>query len=81
MAARHWQRDELLAAFALYCETPFGRLHSRNPHIAALASPLGRSPSAVAMKLCNLASLDPSQMARGIAGLANVSKADRELWG
>lgn len=73
-------REELLAAFAVYCTTPFGRFHSRNPSIVRLAADLDRSPSAVAMKLCNLASLDPSQRARGIAGLGNASRGDRELW-
>jgi len=41
---------------------------------------LGRTPSAVAMKACNFASLDPAQRARNIAALGNVSRGDRELW-
>jgi predicted restriction endonuclease len=45
-----------------------------------MASLLERTPSAVAMKLCNLASLDPVQQARGIRGLGNASQADRALW-
>lgn len=32
------------------------------------------------MKLCNFASLDPVQCARGIKGLAGVAKLDREFW-
>ena len=38
---RNWSRDELLAAFNLYCRTPFGRLHRGNPDIIALAGRLG----------------------------------------
>ena len=57
---RGWTRDELLVAFNLYCKTPFGRLHQRNPEIIRLASALGRTPSALAMKLVNFASLDPA---------------------
>lgn len=75
-----WSPDELLLAFRLYCRTPFGRLHQRNPDIVALAVRLGRTPSAVAMKACNFASLDPVQQARGISALGNVSRSDRELW-
>lgn len=75
-----WTRDELLATFRLYCRTPFGRLHQRNPEIIELAQLLGRTPSAVAMKACNFASLDPVQKARNISALGNVSRADRELW-
>ena len=77
---RPWTRDELLLAFHLYCRTPFGRLHRNNPDIHELASHLGRTPSAVAMKACNFASLDPVQQDRGISGLGNASRADRELW-
>jgi putative restriction endonuclease len=75
-----WTRDELLAAFRLYCRTPFGKLHQRNPEIIELARLVGRTPSAVAMKACNFASLDPVQKARNISALSNVSRADKELW-
>lgn len=81
MTARiNWSPDELLLAFRLYCRTPFGRLHSRNPEIVDLAKMLNRTPSAVAMKACNFASLDPTQAERKIKALANVSRADRHLW-
>lgn len=75
-----WSRDELLVAFRLYCRTPFGKLHQHNPEIIELARTLGRTPSAVGMKACNFASLDPVQRARNISALGNVSRADRELW-
>lgn len=32
------------------------------------------------MKLCNFASLDPVQRDRGIRGLANAARRDREMW-
>lgn len=75
-----WTRDELLAAFRLYCRMPFGKLHQRNPEIIELARLVDRTPSAVAMKACNFASLDPTLKARNISALPNVSRADRELW-
>ena len=75
-----WSRDELLVAFRLYCRTPFGKLHQHNPEIIELARLLGRTPSAVGMKACNFASLDPVQRARHITALGNVSRGDRELW-
>jgi len=80
MERRSWSRDELLVAFRLFCATPFGRLHRGNPDIIKLASELGRTPSAVAMKACNFAAFDPKLKARGINGLANSAKADRLLW-
>jgi putative restriction endonuclease len=80
MSSRNWSRQETLAAFAIYCRTPFGRLHSRNPDIVALANRLGRTASAVAMKCCNLASLDDAHTRRGVSGLTGVSRTDREIW-
>jgi putative restriction endonuclease len=80
MAIRNWNRDELLVVFNLYCRTPFGKLHKGNPEVIALAQRIGRTPSSVAMKLVNFASLDPVQQARRIRGLGNVSRADREIW-
>ena len=77
---RAWSPDELLVVFRLYCRTPFGRLHQRNPEIIELARLIDRTPGAVAMKACNFASLDPQQQARKITALRNVSHADRELW-
>ena len=62
---RAWRREELLLALRLYFHTPFGRLHRGNPEILRLAKDLGRTPSAVAMKASNFASLDPGLAARG----------------
>ena len=75
-----WTHDQLLVVFNLYCRTMFGRLHSKNPDVKRLASAIGRTPSAVAMKACNFASLDPVLQARGIRGLRKASNADRALW-
>jgi hypothetical protein len=75
-----WTRDQSLVAFALYCRTPFGRLHSRNPEIISLANAIGKTPSAVAMKCVNFASLDPEHRERGRVGLRNASRQDRQLW-
>lgn len=79
-ASRNWTWEETLVAFRLYCRTPFGKLHQHNPEIIALADKLGRTPSAVSMKGCNFASLDPTQYARGIKGLPNRSHFEEYIW-
>jgi hypothetical protein len=76
----NWTRDQALACFNLYCRIPFGKLHSRNPEIVAFADVIGRTPSAVAMKLVNFASFDPAHQKRNVKGLANASNLDRALW-
>lgn len=75
-----WTREQLKLAFHLYCQLPFGRLHKGNPEIIVLAAIIGRSPSALAMKLSNFASLDPSITATGRRGLKGASNLDREVW-
>ena len=82
MAAKQnlWQRKELLAAFALYCQMPFGKMHRSNPDVIRLANLIGRTPSSVAMKLVNFASLDPAITSTGRHGLGNASSADKKIW-
>lgn len=75
-----WTREHQLIALNLYRKLPFGKLHSRNPIIKDIASKMGRTPSSLAMKLTNFASLDPFLRARGIVGMSGVSKDDRHLW-
>ncbi len=41
---------------------------------------LGLTPGSVAMKLSNLASLDPALKMRGIEGLKDASNPDRDVW-
>lgn len=80
MSSNRWSRGELKLAFHLYCQLPFGRLHQRNPEIIQLAGLIGRTPSALAMKLVNFASLDPAITASGRKGLGGASKLDQEVW-
>jgi predicted restriction endonuclease len=75
-----WTREHLLIAANLYCKLPFGQLNHRNPVIIEIAEKMGRTPSSLSMKLCNFASFDPVQQARGVKGLVGASKADREVW-
>ena len=70
----------MLVEFALYCRLPFGKLHSRNPEIIKFAEGIGRTPSALAMKLTNIASLDPEITSTGRTGLKRASSKDRAMW-
>lgn len=80
MAADRWTKEQLKLAFHLYCQLPFGKLHSRNPEIIRLAKLINRTPGAVAMKLVNFASLDPAITSTGRTGLGNAGSLDREVW-
>jgi len=75
-----WTRKQLLIAFDLYCQIPFGKLHSRNTKIIKYANLIDRTPSALAMKLSNIASLDPEITSTGRKGLKGASAADKLMW-
>jgi len=75
-----WSRDDLVIACGLYFTLPFGQMHSRNPRIIEVASLIGRTPSSLAMKLVNFASMDPAHQARGIKGLSGHSRSDERVW-
>jgi len=72
-----WSRDELILAVNLYCKTPFGKIHVRNPDIIALAKSLKRTSGSVSYKLANFACIDPSLPRKGAS---NVSKLDKQVW-
>lgn len=78
--ANNWTRDELIVAFNLYCKIPFAKSVQTNPEVIAVANLIGRSPGAVAFKLGNFGSLDPELKKRGIGGLPNSSKLDKQIW-
>ena len=77
---RNWTREQLLVAFALYCRIPFARISSRNPDIIGAAAAIERTPSALSMKMGNIASLDPAITSTGRKGLRAASASDRAMW-
>lgn len=80
MTSGRWTKEQIKLAFHLYCQLPYGRIYGSNKEIVALAKIIGRTPDAVAMKMLNLASLDPAITSTGRVGLGNASTLDREVW-
>lgn len=80
MKRKEWSRSETILAFDLYCKIPFAKISKHNQDIINIAISLQRTPSAVAMKMCNFASFDPELQARGVKGLKNTSKLDKQIW-
>jgi putative restriction endonuclease len=77
---RKWTREELIITFNLYCKIEFSKINYKHPSIIFLSELLKRTPSAVAWKLVNFASLDAELTKRGIRGAVNCSKLDREIF-
>jgi putative restriction endonuclease len=80
MSRTNWTREQLIVAFELFCRIPFGKIDHRNPDVQQIAALIGRTPSAVAWKLSNFASLDSDLKARNIAGASHGSKGDQKVW-
>lgn len=76
----NWTREETILAFDLYCKIPFAKISKTNEDIIALAKILGRTPSAVGLKMSNLAHFDPELQARSIKGMSHGSKQDAMIW-
>ncbi|MEO5913824.1 MAG: HNH endonuclease [Luteolibacter sp.] len=75
-----WTREHQLIALNLYRKIPFGHYDKGKPIVIQLAGLMGRSPSSLAMKLSNFASLDPFHKARNVKGLNKATIDDRAMW-
>ncbi|MFV0146633.1 HNH endonuclease [Empedobacter falsenii] len=76
----NWTREETIIAFNVYCKVPFKSSSKTNPTIIKYANIIGRSPSALNMKVGNFGRLDPELRKQGIVGLGNGSKLDEIVW-
>ena len=54
---KNWTRDEIIVALYLYFTIPFAKVNKFHPLIKEYAVLIGRTPSALAMKIGNLGSL------------------------
>ena len=80
MPTRNWTREEIIVALNLYCKIPFKESRSSHPLVKQYAKLIGRTPSAMNLKIGNLGRLDPTLRAKGIVGLSNGSKLDEIVW-
>lgn len=80
VAINQWNREQSIVAFNLYCKIPFKKVTSTHPEIIRIANIIGRSVNSVKMKIGNFGSFDEELKKRGIVGLSNASKLDREIW-
>jgi putative restriction endonuclease len=80
VAGQPWTELETKLVLYLYFQLTFGQLDQRNPEVVKLSGLIGRTPSSVAMKLANIASLDPKITGTGRKGLSGASAQDRRIW-
>lgn len=75
-----WTREEEIIVLDLYCKIPFKSSSKNNPKVIKIANLIGRTPSAVNMKIGNFGSFDNRLKEQGIVGLSNASKLDKEIF-
>lgn len=75
-----WTREEEIIVLDLYCKIPFKSSSKNNPKVIKIANLIGRTPSAVNMKIGNFGSFDNRLKKQGIVGLSNASKLDKEIF-
>ncbi|MGI6074599.1 MAG: HNH endonuclease [Fermentimonas sp.] len=75
-----WTREETIVAFNLYCKIPFKSCSKTHPMIIKYANILGRTPSALNMKIGNIGRLDPDLKEHGIVGLTHGAKMEGKVW-
>lgn len=78
--SKNWTKEETIIAFNVYCKVPFAKSSKTNPTIIKFAKIIGRSPSALNMKIGNFGRLDPELKKQGISGLKHGSKLEEEVW-
>jgi putative restriction endonuclease len=76
----NWSKEETIIAFNVYCKVPFKSSSKTNPTIIKYANIIGRSPSALNMKIGNFGRLDPELKKQGITGLVNGSRLEEDVW-
>lgn len=80
MTNKPWNREETIIAFNAYCKIPFKDCSKMHPLVIEYAKLIGRSPSALNMKIGNIGRLDPDLRAKGVTGLAHGAKLEQDIW-
>jgi putative restriction endonuclease len=80
MARENWTREQTIVAFNVYCKIPFKNSNKNDSLIIEYANIIGRSPSALNMKIGNFGRLDPELKKQGIVGLSNGGKLEETIW-
>lgn len=80
MAHNIWTTEQLIMALNVYCKIPFKDVRESHPIIQKYAPLIGRSETALKMKIGNFGRFDPALQVQGITGLKHGSKAEEEVW-
>lgn len=77
---RKWLRDDVIAAYALYCITPLNKINPSNKIIQQVAEARELSLASLVMRMRNFQYIDPAISGEGKKGLGHVAKLDKEIF-
>lgn len=80
MRGANWTFEEVSMAFVLYLFLPPKECDDTGTEVQKLAAAIGRTPSAVALKIWNIASYDENRRGEGKVGMRHGSRYDSEVW-
>ena len=75
-----WTREQLIMALNVYCKIPFKDVKEWHPIIQKYAPLIGRTPTALKMKVGNFGRFDPNLRAKSITGLGHGGKQEENVW-
>ena len=75
-----WTQEQLIMALNVYFKIPFKDVTEKHPLIQKYAPLIGRTPTALKMKIGNFGRLDPTLKAKNITGLGHGSSAEEAIW-
>ena len=75
-----WTHEEMIMALNVYFKIPFKDVKEKHPLIQKYAPLIGRTPTALKMKIGNFGRLDPTLKDKDIVGLGHGRMAAEPIW-
>lgn len=75
-----WSDDEMILSLDLYFRTPYNKRTRKNPEIIELAELIGRTPSAVVLRMANYLCFDVEERKLGHKGMEGGQRQCKPYW-
>ena len=75
-----WSDDEMILSLDLYFRTPYNKRTKKNPEIIELAELIGRTPSAVVLRMANYLCFDVEERKLGHKGMEGGQRQCKPYW-
>ena len=80
MSRKHWTRDDIIIAFALYCITPISQLKPNNSLLWEVARRRDLSAASLFLRMQNFRHMDPRAKGNKAGGMSHAGQIDRDIF-